>query len=89
MIDYLSDPDLCRIPCHTVGLSVAKYPHLGACLAVITDPLAPQVLSIEADKISNAVTAGLNAAVLEQATVYISLLTLQSTITKQQRYCLV
>jgi len=32
----------------------------GVCLAVMTDPFAPQVLSIKADdKISNAVTAGL------------------------------
>jgi len=30
-----------------------------------------------------------NAGVLEQATAYISLITLHSTITKQQRYCLV
>ena len=28
-------------------------------MAVMTDPFAPQVLSIAADKISNAVTAGL------------------------------
>jgi len=38
VIDYLSDPGLCRIPCHTLlyrtevlsfncGLSVAKSPH--------------------------------------------------------------
>jgi len=31
----------------------------GVCLVVMTDPFAPQVLSINADKISNAVTAGL------------------------------
>jgi len=29
------------------------------CLAVMTDPFAPQVLRIKADKISNTVTAGL------------------------------
>jgi len=31
----------------------------GVCLAVMTDPFAPQVLSINADNISNTVTAGL------------------------------
>jgi len=55
----------------------------------MTDPYAPQVLSIKADKISHTVTAGLKCGVLEQATAYISLVTLHSTITKQQRYCLV
>jgi len=31
----------------------------GVCLAVMTDTIAPQVLSIKADKTSNVVTAGL------------------------------
>jgi len=31
----------------------------GVCLAVTTDPFAPQVLSIKADKTSNVVTAHL------------------------------
>jgi len=30
----------------------------GVCLAVMTDPFVPQMLSIKANKISNAVTAG-------------------------------
>jgi len=45
----------------------------------MTDPFAPQVLSIKVNKILNAVTAGLNVGVLEQATAYISLLTLHGT----------
>jgi len=58
----------------------------GVCLAVMTGPFVPQVLSIKADdKISNAVTAG----VLQRATAYIYLVTLHSTITKKQCYCIV
>jgi len=43
--------------------SLCKYPavgaHPGVCLAVMTGPFVPQVLSIKADKISKAVIAGL------------------------------
>jgi len=38
--------------------SIKPGVHLGG-LAVMTDPFAPQVLSIKADKISDSVTAGL------------------------------
>jgi len=59
-------------------------------LAVMTDPFALQVLSflkpIKYHTLSLQVS---NAGVLEQATAYISLVTLHSTIMKQQRYCLV
>jgi len=59
------------------------------CLAVMTDPFAPQVISIKADKYHTLSLQVSNAVVLEQATAYISLVTLHSTITKQQRYSLV
>jgi len=63
------------------GMRRLGVTHLGVCLPVMTDPFAPQVLSIKADdKTTNVVTAGTNAGVLEQATAYISLLTLLSTI---------
>jgi len=56
----------------------------------MTDPFALQVLSflkpIKYHTLSLQVS---NAGVLEQATAYISLVTLHSTIMKQQRYCLV
>jgi len=51
----------------------------------MTGPFVPQVLSLKAhDKISKVSNKG----GLEQATAYSSLLTLHSTITKQQRPCL-
>jgi len=43
----------CLLPCAIQGCI-----H-GVCLAVMTDPFAPQVLSIKADNTSNVVTAGL------------------------------
>jgi len=45
----------------------------------MTDPFEPQVLSINTDKILNAVTAG----VLEEATAYISILMLHCTTVLQ------
>jgi len=54
----------------------------------MTDPFAPQVLSIKTDKISTPLQV-FNVAVLEQATAYISFVMLHSAITKQQRPCLV
>jgi len=48
-------------------------------LAIMTDPFEPQVLSINTDKILNAVTAG----VLEEATAYISILMLHCTTVLQ------
>jgi len=59
------------------------------CLAVMTDPFAPQVLSIKADKYQTLSLQVSNVVVLEKAIAYISFVTLHSTITKQQCYCLV
>jgi len=61
------------------------------CLAVMTGPFVPQVgysavkPIIKYEMLSLQVS---NAGRLEQATAYISLLMLHSTITKQQRPCL-
>jgi len=41
----------------------------GVCLTVMTDPFAPQVLSIKADEISNAVTAGLKCGYFEAGNI--------------------
>jgi len=70
--------------CHTQGRIQ------GVCLAVMTDPFVPQVgysalklmMKYETLYVSN-------AAGLEEATAFISLLKLHSTIRNQQRPCLV
>jgi len=60
----------------------------GVCFAVMTGSFVLQVVSIKVNKISNAVTAGLQCRCLGTSNS-ISLLTLHSTIIKQQRACLV
>jgi len=70
-----------------------KQGHIqGVCLAVMTGPFVPQVGYSALKSIIQYQTLSLqvsNAGGLEQATAYISLLTLHSTITKQQCPCLV
>jgi len=64
----------------------------GVCLAVMTGPFVPQVGYSALKPMVKYQTLSLqvyNAGVLEQATAYISLLTLHSTIMKQQRPFLV
>jgi len=67
----------------------ATQGHLrGVCLAVMTDPFVPQAGYSALKPMIKYQTLSLqmsNAGGLEQATAYISLITLHSTITKQQR----
>ena len=77
---------ICFMVCGTV-----RGAHLGD-LAVMTDPFVPQVGYSALKPIIKHQTLSLkvsNAGGLEQATACISLLTLYSTITKQQHRCLV
>jgi len=60
--------------------------HPGVCLAVMTSPCVLQVGYSALRPLSLQVS---NAGGLEQATAYISLLMLHSTIRKQQHPCLV
>jgi len=63
----------------------------GVCLAVITDPFVPQAGYSALRPMIKYQTLSLqvsNAGSLKQSTAYTSLLTLHSTITKQQRPCL-
>jgi len=79
-------------PPHQNSLNLKAGVHPGVCLAVMTDPFVPQAgysalkLMVKYQNLSLQVS---NASGLEQATAYISLLTLYSTMTKQQCPCLV